>query len=72
MGSELRTAICMSGLPRQIKETWKSYVEFLHNSFPNPDLFIYTGEEFDTPDFFDTIKPKGYVVEPQYSTILWS
>src|ERR1022692_1542005 len=62
----MRTAICFTGQPRSIKQTWKTYHEFLHNNLPNPDVFIYTSEEYNCPEFFDVIKPVSYLVEGQF------
>lgn len=39
----------------------------LISNLPNPDLFIYSGEQYPEPlGLFDLIKPVKYIVEPQF------
>ena len=61
----MRTAICISGQPREVEETWRSWSNVLDH-LPNPDVFIYTSEQFSvSKDFFTVLQPKAYVVESQ-------
>lgn len=62
----MKTAVLLTGQPREIKEVWKSMKENLLDQLPNPEVFIYTSEEYDVPEFFDSIKLVKYVVEPQF------
>jgi hypothetical protein len=71
----MRTAICLSGLavsPQvSVPLNWQeecggSFCRHLLAHFPNPDVFIYTGQPYPADQqFIDTIKPVAYVVEEQ-------
>jgi len=61
----MKTAVCMSGLPRDILETYRSQITYLLDCLPEPDLFIHTSETF--PDeFFAQTRCCSYVVEEQH------
>lgn len=62
----MRTAICLSGQPREVAETWPTFAQYLYSALPNPDVFIHTSEAYNVPEFLDTIKPKAYVIAPQF------
>jgi hypothetical protein len=63
----MRTAVCVSGLPREVAQVWPSWKENLVDLWPDPDVFIYTGEEFPVGrEFFDAVKAVDYLVEPQF------
>lgn len=63
----MKTAVCISGLPREINEIWRTFIDNFLNNLPSPDVFIYSGEQFKVdPEYFVQIKPKKYVVEPQF------
>lgn len=62
----MRTAILLSGQPREVAEVWPTFVENLYNRMPNPDVFIYTSAPYDAPEFFNVVKPRAYVVESQF------
>jgi hypothetical protein len=60
----MKTAICVSGLTREVSETWKSFVDNLLINLPLPDVFVYAADAYPA-DYLDFIKPKKYVVEKQ-------
>jgi hypothetical protein len=62
----MRTAVLLCGLPREVDETWRTLQHCLLPNFPNPDVFIYTGQHYPVGgEFFSAIQPARYVVEPQ-------
>lgn len=66
----MKTAICLSGLPREVNVVWESFRDNLVNQFPNSDLFIYTGSPYLIDrEFFETFNIKAYVVEPQFDHV---
>ena len=62
----MRTAILLCGMPREFPETWESFIENLYSQMPNPDVYIYAPSPYEVPEFFSIVKPKAYVVEPQF------
>ena len=63
---KVRTAICLSGLPKEVDETWRTLRDNILPQFPNPDVFIYSGEFYPVGgEFYATFQPKRYKVEPQ-------
>jgi hypothetical protein len=65
----MRTAVCLSGQPREVSEVWQTFRDHLYKNMPNPDVFIYTSQDYACPDFFNEIKPAAYVIEDQFRHI---
>ena len=64
----MRTAVCLSGQPREVAETWQSFIHYLLANLPNPDVFIHTSQEYKVPgEYWEIVQPKAYVIEPQHS-----
>ena len=62
----MNTAVLISGQPREVAVTWKSWWHNLILNFPNPHVFIYTDKPYPVEDdFFQTVQPKKYVVQGQ-------
>jgi hypothetical protein len=62
----MKTVVYISGQPREVAHCWKSWWHNCIVNFPNPEVFIYTDEKYPVgKDFFDTVKPLKYLVEPQ-------
>lgn len=66
MSEKQRTAVLLSGLPREVDETWRSWANLL-GALPNPDIFIYSSQYYTVgPEFYTSILPKKYKVENQW------
>jgi hypothetical protein len=64
-----RTAVLISGMPREVDQVWKSFKDHVLNYLPNADVFIYSGGYYPVDErFFEQIKPKLYMVEPAVSS----
>jgi hypothetical protein len=66
----MRTAVLMSGLPREIEMTWRSLQRFVVNRLPGVDFFIYSGEHYPVDErVYQALKVKMYMVEPQFKHV---
>jgi len=62
----MRTAVCLSGQPREVAEIWPTFVNNLLAHLPNPDVFIHTSQPYPVPqEYWDFVRPKAYVIEQQ-------
>jgi hypothetical protein len=62
----MRTVVYISGQPREVAYCWKSWWYNCISNFPNPEVFIYTDQKYPVDkEFFDVVKPRKYLVEPQ-------
>jgi len=63
----MRTAVCISGQPKDFAETWMSIVDNLLVKLPGPDVFIHSSAAYpDDTDWRRLMRPKKYVIEEQY------
>jgi len=60
----MKTAVCLSGQPREVAECWPSLAQHLLPHLPEPDLFVHTSEPYPQ-DFLEVLAPKAYRVEEQ-------
>jgi len=62
----MRTAVCLSGQPREVNDAWPTLAGYLLKNLPHPDVFIHTSEPYPvTEAFFRLVRPKRYVIESQ-------
>lgn len=65
----MKTAVCLSGLPREVEEVWRTFIDYFYCNLPSPDVFIHTGHDYCVDDFLKLLNLKSYVIEEQYKHI---
>lgn len=63
----MKIAVLFSGLPREVEECWESIQKYLLAGLSNPDVFIYSGEQYQVrSSFFQAFNPRIYMIEDQF------